>query len=139
MQNFNIAELSLQRSVYGSAYGEYKRGCSSFRSYENLPHQFQHWNTVVGRRDRRGWKNRSKHQTSTQQNSFYKDSFVDLLVGNSRGDVFMSYVIKLSPTGSSAKTQQYKEETDLIGKIGGNIKLQRSRTPSIEIHLWICW
>jgi hypothetical protein len=40
--NFNMAELSLQKSVCGSASGEYKRGCSTFIRYKNLSHQFQH-------------------------------------------------------------------------------------------------
>jgi hypothetical protein len=57
--NFNVAELSQQRSVFGSASGEYKRGCSNFRSYENLPYQFEHQNTVVSRRTKPGLKNRA--------------------------------------------------------------------------------
>jgi len=37
--NFNVAELSLQKSVCGSASRESKKGCSSFRSYIISSHQ----------------------------------------------------------------------------------------------------
>jgi len=85
-----VAELSLQKPVYGSASGECKRGCSIFKRYEKLPHQFQHRNTVVGRKARLELENRSKYRTSPWQSSLYRNLFVDLQVGNARRDAVVS-------------------------------------------------
>ena len=61
-----------------------------FRRYENLPHQFQHRNTVVGRKTRLELENRSKYRTSPWQSSLYRNLFVDLQVGNARRDAVVS-------------------------------------------------
>jgi len=62
-------QSSLKRFVWGSLSGECKRECSCFICYETLPHQFQHRNTWVGRRDRPGLKNKKETKTSIEQNS----------------------------------------------------------------------
>jgi hypothetical protein len=61
-----------------------------FRRYENLPHQFQHRNTIVGRKARPGLKNMSRHQTSSWQSSLCRNLFVDLQVENPRRDAIVS-------------------------------------------------
>jgi hypothetical protein len=85
-----VAELSLQKPVYGSASGEFKRGCSSSIQCENLPHQLQHRNTVVGRKARLELENRSKYRTSPWQSSLCRNLFVDLQVENPRRDAVVS-------------------------------------------------
>jgi len=49
-------------------------------------------------------KNMSSRQTSTWQSSLYKNPFVALQVGSTRGDVVVSYALKLSPTSGTSKT-----------------------------------
>jgi hypothetical protein len=51
-----VAELSLQKSIYGSASRKYKRRCSSFICYKTFSQQLHYRNTIVGRRDRLGLK-----------------------------------------------------------------------------------
>jgi len=85
-----VAELSLQKPVYGSASGECKRGCSSFKRYENLPHQLQHQKTIVGRKARPELENKSKYRTSPWQSSLCRNLFVALQVENPRRDAVVS-------------------------------------------------
>jgi len=85
-----VLELSLQKPVYGSASGECKRGCSSFKRYENLPYQFQHRKTVVGRKARLELENMSKYRASPWQSSLRRNLFVALQVENPRRDAVVS-------------------------------------------------
>jgi hypothetical protein len=101
-----VAELSLQKPVYGSASGEWKRGCSSFRRYENLPHQFQHRKPVVGRKARPELENKSKYRTSPWQSSLCRNLFVALQVENPRRDAVVSNHLQFSPISVSLKTQK---------------------------------
>jgi hypothetical protein len=61
-----------------------------FRRYENLPHQFQHRNTIVGRKARPELENRSKYRTSPWQSSLCRNLFVALQVENPRRDAVVS-------------------------------------------------
>ena len=84
--NFNVAELSLQKSIYGSTNWECKRGFVSCICYKYFSHQFQHEDILVGWRARLGLKNMSRHQTSTEQSSLYRCLFAALSVRDRRGD-----------------------------------------------------
>ena len=81
-----MAELSQQKSVYGSASGKPKKGCSGFRLSTIFPYQYRHYNAKKGRKDKPGLNNVKKTETSTEQNSLYKCLFAILLVRNRRGD-----------------------------------------------------
>jgi hypothetical protein len=69
--NFNVAELSPQRSVYGSVNGEFKKECSGFRSSTIFSYQCQHENAEVERKDMTRLKNIKKTETAIEQNSLY--------------------------------------------------------------------
>jgi hypothetical protein len=79
-----VAELSLQKFVCGSASGESKKGCSSFRSSTIFSYWCQNQNTKVGRRDRPRLKDKKKTETAIEENSLYKHLFVALSVSNRR-------------------------------------------------------
>jgi hypothetical protein len=81
-----VAELSQQKSVYGSASGKPKKGCSGFRLSTIFPYQYRHYNTKKGRKDKPGLNNMKKTETSTEQNSLCRCLFVPLSVRNRRGD-----------------------------------------------------
>jgi len=91
-----VVELSLQKSVCGSASGESKKEWSSFRSSIIFSYQYQHENTEVEKRDMSRLKNGEKTVTSTEQKSPYRCLSAASSVRNRRGDKRSFRFIKFS-------------------------------------------